>query len=47
MRRLATSGQPSRHFVSRVSSPSTLLPARSATSVRSTPALSNVDGAEC
>lgn len=46
MRRLATSCRPSRHFAYRVSRTSTLLPARPATSVRPTPALSHVDSAE-
>jgi hypothetical protein len=47
MRRLATSCRPSRHLAYRVSWTSTLLPARSATSVSSTPALGHVDRAEC
>ncbi|QUW93735.1 hypothetical protein KE639_04986 [Streptomyces sp. V17-9] len=45
--RLTTSCRPSMHFAYRLSKTSTLLPARAATSVGSTPALSQVDNAEC
>src|SRR5690606_25645657 len=45
--RLAISCGPSMHLAYRLSRTSTLLPARSATSVGSTPELSQVDRAEC
>lgn len=47
IRRLPASCRPSRHLAYRPSSTSTLLPARAATSVGSTPALSQVESAEC